>query len=501
MRAYPRRSFLKGMAGAAASSLLPRSYVQARDAAPPLNVVMIAIDDMNDWVGAFGNRAHTPNIDKLAQQGVAFNNAHCVVACCNPSRVALMTGLRPETTGQFNNYGNFRDRHDNADLLTLPQHFRTCGYEAVAAGKLFHLSRGTGEEPDPRSDPQSWNRQRVGLIGTAGHELYLNEDGFAKWHDGKFDGYLGKFPVWGPSPEPKEETGDWQSADYCARHLTQEHESPFFLACGIFRPHSPQLAPKEFFDLYPLEDIKLPEAPEHDFNDIPELAHENFTTRFFLEGIRDMGQWPQAVQGYLASMTFADACVGHLLDALEKGPHRDNTAVVLWTDHGWHLGTKNRWEKYSLWDDATCAPLIFRVPGITKPGGKCTRAVSLLDLYPTLAEICALSERPDLEGHSLVPLLRSPDATWDGAAVTTDYWTPSYSVKREQWNYIRYVDGSEELYDRSRDPNEFENLASWPEYASLKRQLTARIPTPKSHPKWRTHEAERAWEQSRGITQ
>lgn len=492
MNTLSRRDFLKGLAGAAALPLVGcQRLPQVERPGQPLNVVMIAIDDMNNWVGAMGGRAKTPNIDRLARQGVLFTNAHCVVACCNPSRTALWTGLRPETTGQFGNDGCFRNREGGQQIVTMAQHFRANGYETAAAGKLFHQPAGVGAQPHPVSDPQSWDRQHRGWIGTSGHDLYVNDNGMAKWHNGKFTGYLGQFCLWGPCPEKKEETGDWQSADYCAQYLGQAHDKPFFLSCGLFRPHSPQLAPQEFFDMYPLESIVLPEAPADDFNDIPQCAQSNFSSEFFLKGVRDMGQWKQAVQGYLASMSFADACVGHLLDALDKSQYRDNTVVVLWTDHGWHLGDKHRWEKYSLWKQVTNAPLIIKAPGVTRPGGVCRRAVSFLDLYPSLSEACGLPLRPELEGHSLLPLLRKPKAAWPHAAVTSDYYTQSYSVACEQWNYIRYEDGSEELYDHDADPMELKNLAADPRHGELKRKLAGFIPTPRSHPQWRTPAQER----------
>ncbi len=487
-----RRRFLQLAVGGAAVVSAGGCVSFGKSQRRPLNVLMIAIDDMNNWPSSFWGNAKTPNIDRLAAQGVKFTNAHCVVSACNPSRVALLAGMRPETTGQFGNDGNFRLRPGGDDIVTLPQHFRQHGYEAVAAGKLFHQQRGGNEEPDPVSDPQSWDRQYKGWIGTPGRERYLNKDGYGKWHDGKFKEYLGKYGVWGPIDESKEECGDWKAADFCARYLAEERDKPFFLACGIFRPHSPQLAPQEFFDMYPLDEIELPEAPDDDFDDIPKCAHENFTTDFFVNGVRAMGQWKKAVQAYLASMSFADACVGHLLNALENSEYRDNTAVLLWSDHGWHLGDKHRWEKYSLWSQATNAPTVIKIPGVTPRGEECGRAVSYLDFYPTLSEVCGLPLRDELEGHSLAPLLRDPSAVWPWAAVNTDHYNQDYSVTKDQWNYIRYESGEEELYDHSTDRLEFQNLASDPQYEDLKKGLAEFIPTPQSHPNWRTHDEERA---------
>lgn len=457
----------------------------------PMNVLMIAIDDMNNWVGCMEGKAKTPNIDRLAKAGLLFSNASCVVPACNPSRTALMTGLRPETTGQFGNEGNFRLRPGGDKIVTLPQHFRAHGYEAVAAGKIYHKERDENPEPNPISDPQSWNAQWVGAHGTKGHELYLNEEGFAKWHDGKFGSYLGKFGVWGPCPEPKEETGDWNAAGYIADYLKQKHDKPFFAALGIFRPHAPLLAPKEYFDMFPLDEIELPNVPDDDFADIPQIAHKNFSSNFFLKGVKEMGEWKKAVQAYLACMAFADDCVGRVLDALKNSPYADNTIVVLWTDHGWQLGHKHRWEKFSLWRQGTNAPLIFKVPGVTKPGGECIRAASFIDIYPTLSELCGLPIRPELEGQSIVPLLKNPSLKWDTPAVITDHYGPDYSVVLDQWNYILYRDGSEELYDHSKDKDEFTNLAENPEYAAVKARLKKWVPTKEKYPNWRKHGPER----------
>ncbi|WP_168442115.1 sulfatase [Pontiella desulfatans] len=456
-----------------------------------MNVLMIAIDDMNNWVGCMGGQATTPNIDRLAGQGRLFSNAYCVVPACNPSRVALLSGLRPETTGQFGNEGDFRQRPGGDGIVVLPQHFRNNGYEAVAAGKIFHKPRGGGNNPEPASDPKSWDAQYKGKTGTGGHANYLNEDGFAKWHGGKFTDYLGKFGVWGPCPEPKEKTGDWMAADYIADYLKQDHRKPFFAACGIFRPHEPLLAPKEYFDRFPLDEIELPNVPDDDFGDIPEVAHENFSTPFFLDGVRPMGQWKKAVQAYLACMAFADDCVGHVLQALEESDYADNTIVVLWTDHGWQLGHKHRWEKFSLWKQGSNAPLIFASPDMAFKGKASDASVSFLDIYPTLVELCGLSKRPELEGNSLVPLLKNPSKDWNHPAIVTDTQRADRSVVYKHWNYIRYYNGDEELYDHSKDPDEFTNLANHPEYGAVKARLAAMLPTKEQFPDWRNHEEER----------
>jgi arylsulfatase A-like enzyme len=467
-------------------TLLSLAIWSCRKESEPLNILMIAIDDMNNWVGVMENKAKTPHIDALARSGVLFSNAYCVVPACNPSRTALLSGKRPETTGQYTNAGNFRDKPGGKDIITLPQYFRQYGYEAVAAGKIFHAPRYGGEEPNPRSDPVSWNDQRIGNVGTPQADLYLDEDGRAAWLEGDWKqfvqngrflpsmGYITRMGRWGPIPQPKKECGDWQSAEFCADYLLQDHEKPFFLACGIFRPHSPQLVPQEYFDMYPPGSFKMPEVPEDDMDDIPEIARTNWSTPF-TKLVREKGQWELAVQGYLASMTFADDCIGHVLEALEKSAYRENTLVVLWTDHGWQLCHKDRWEKFTLWRQSTNAPLMFRYPGMKTTGQVCKEVVSFLDLYPTLLDLAGLPRKEDLEGETLRPWLEDPGRDKESPAIIT-YPGGNHSVVWKNWNYIHYEDGSEELYDHSTDVREYHNLAGREEHQALIDKLKEMLP-------------------------
>ncbi len=453
----------------------------------PLNILMIAIDDMNNWIGTMQHMAETPHIDDLAQSGILFDNAFCVVPSCNGSRVALMTGLRPETTGQYGNAGNFRDRPGGPDLLTMPQYFREHGYEAVAAGKIYHWARGNREEPAALSDPASWNWQRTGRIGTPGIELYQDEDERAAWLEGDWrryiddpDGrggmhYLTEKGVWGGISQPKEECGDWQTAEFCAQYLSEEHEKPFFLACGIFRPHMPLLAPQEYFDRYPLESLKLPEIPEDDMEDIPEIAKRNSSSDF-VDIMREKGEYRNAVRAYKACMAFADDCVAHVVNALENSQYADNTIVIFWTDHGWQLGHKNRWEKFTLWHQSTNSPLVIRYPGMENAGKVCSEEVSFLDLYPTLLDLAGLPGREILEGETLLPWLEDPALEKETPAIITN-GRNNHSVVWKNWNYIRYRDGSEELYNHDTDSREYRNLADLPEHRDLMDRLKAMAPS------------------------
>jgi len=449
-----------------------------------LNILMIAIDDMNNWPGAWEGKAFTPNIDRLAKEGTQFKNAHCVVPACNPSRVALLTGQRPETTGQYVNPGNFRDRDGGKDRITLPQFLMSKGYETIESGKVFHKQAGTGKTPDPHSDPVSWTYQHKTATGTPGHELFLDENKYAKWLKGEtefngieFGNYLRKFGVWGAIPQTKEECGDWQSSLYCADYLKQDHNTPFFLACGIFRPHSPQLAPQEYFDMYPLEEIEVPNLPINDMDDIPDFAKKNFASGFSQKVKSDTLQWKKAVQAYKACISFADDCVGNILDGLKNSKYADNTIVILWSDHGWQLGHKDRWEKFSLWNIATNAPMIIKLPN-QKRRGKVLDHVSFLDIYPTLVDLLGY-EKPDyLEGNSLSPLIKNPKAKWKYPAIVT-YVQGCNSILQDKWNYILYNTGDEELYNLELDPNEFTNLANKPEYKSIIEHLKTYVPTVK----------------------
>jgi arylsulfatase A-like enzyme len=450
---------------------------------PVKNVIFIAIDDMNNWIGANGGNAITPNIDALAQKGMLFTNAHCVVPACAPSRVSLMTGLRPETTGQYENPGNFRNLPGGKNLITIGQFLQTKGYETVAAGKIFHQPAGKNKNPNPLSDPESWSYQFPNNVGTSGHNLFLDENDQAKWLEGALKNernkegsvsYLSKFGVWGSIPQKKEQTADWENAEFAANYLQKSHEKPFFLACGIFRPHSPQLAPQEFFDLYPLNNIKVPELPLDDMDDIPNIAKTNFSSEF-TKLVKSKGELQRAVQAYLASMSFADACIGEILKSLENSKYRDNTVVVLWSDHGWQLGHKNRWEKFSLWHQASNAPFIISYPEQNSIGKKCEQAISYLDVFPTLCDLLGFNKPKVLEGTSLVAQLKNPLSKRKIPAVIT-YPKGNHAVAFENWRYIKYQDGSEELYDHLNDPHEFKNIIENKQNSKIVNNLKKYIP-------------------------
>jgi arylsulfatase A-like enzyme len=251
---------------------------------------------------------------------------------------------------------------------------------------------------------------------------------------------------------------------------------------GIFKPHNPWTAPKRFFDMHPMESLVMPIVPEDDLDDIPAIGKEYAANPVNFHELKAAGQWKPIVQSYLACISFMDYCLGRVLDALEKSPHRDNTIVCLVADHGFHMGEKEHFTKYALWEKTTHTLYMWRVPGMTKPGSICEGTVNLLDLYPTFNELCGLPAVPQkFDGKSIVPLLKNPQADWNRPSVTT-YLQNDHAVRDDRWRYIRYHDGSEELYDHSKDPNEWTNLAGIPEFTPIKAKLVKWIPTTNADP-------------------
>lgn len=466
-----RREFLGSTLGATAAA---PAFAQSSGKKP--NVLFLSVDDMNDWVGCLGGYpgCKTPNIDRLAKRGVLFRDAHCSSPICNPSRTALLTGQRPSTTGIYGNSEFWRPVLP--DVTTLPELFRANGYYAAGAGKVFHHTAGFNppdqwddfqiqEFDDPWYRRPSWYPWVDKIPNPEGHPFNgMAGDNFA----GEFD--------WGVLPERPEETyGDMAAVRYGQEFLGKTHDKPFFLAVGLWHPHIPLFAPQEYFDLYPSDAVRLPEVPGNDLDDLPEIAKKISAARLSEhERILREGKWKDAVQAYLACLSFADKMVGYVLDALEKGPNADDTIVVLWSDHGWHLGEKRHWHKSTLWQRATHVPMIWAGPGVEHTGVDRTQPVELIDMYPTLADMLGFDPPAGLDGVSLMPQLRNPEAPKRPAVCT--YQPNNHAVITPRWRYIRYRDATEELYDRVNDPNEWTNLADRPEHESLKRELAHYMP-------------------------
>jgi len=455
-----RREFLRGIGVGAVSMALPAWGAAVKPPSQQRNVLFIAVDDLNDWVGCLGGHpdVKTPNIDRLAGRGVLFTSAHCAAPACNPSRAALMTGIRPWTSGVYHNPNPWRRSPVLKDAVTLPQHFMAHGYTAVGSGKIYH-----GGFPDPASWQEYWPSQKQNKPPDPvpdGRPL----SGIPK--AAHFD--------WGPVDADKTEMGDWRVADWVIGQLKAEHDKPFFLACGMFRPHLPWYVPRQYFDMYPLDKIAMPTVKDDDLDDVPPIG-KKMSGGGDHANVLKYNQWRNAVQAYLASISFMDECIGRVVDALDKSAYADNTIVVFWSDHGWHLGEKLHWRKFALWEEATHNNLIFVVPGLTRPGGRCTRPVNLIDIYPTLADVCGLTPKKELEGVSLRPLLENPRTAWDRPSVTT-HGRGNHSARSERWRYIHYSDGTEELYDHDSDELEWANLAADAKYADVKRDLAKWLP-------------------------
>jgi arylsulfatase A-like enzyme len=438
------------------------------------NILFIALDDLNDWVGCLGGHPQTltPNLDRLARSGVLFTNAHCAAPQCNPSRSAIFTGVSPHVSGLYDNGQKMREVMPTTEII--PKTLSRQGYQTGGSGKMLHyfidatswdtyFPEATGENPFPRTFVPP---KRPVSLPVAGPWQYRETD-------------------WGAMPVGDAEYGgDSLVSEWVSEWLGRKHESPFFVACGIYRPHEPWFVPAPYFEPFPLDAIQLPPGYRaDDLDDLPPEGQRRGPNRYF-EHIQKQGQWKQAIQAYLASIHYADAMLGRVLQALEAGPNAKDTIVVLWSDHGWHLGEKEHWQKYTAWRVCTRVPLIVRVPpGVsslaegTTPA-ECDRPVSLVSLFPTLLDLAGLPPEAHHSGPSLVPLLKDPKgAEWPHVAVTFLGDVGSYGLSAQDWRLIHYANGDEELYHIADDPHEWRNLAGDPALAARRAELRLLAPT------------------------
>ncbi|MBK9138681.1 MAG: sulfatase [Verrucomicrobia bacterium] len=437
-------------------------------AAPRPNVLFIAIDDQNDWIGHLRGHplAQTPHLDRLAARGTTFLNAHCQSPLCNSSRASLMLSLRPTTTGIYGLEPWFRNLPEWRDRVSLPQYFAQHGYRTVATGKVYHQGTGgparaaaEGQPPAPLGREFQITAP-LGGVGTRPPKKLVGDTpmGNNPWMD------------WGVWPLDNDDTtkGDYQVASWIVEQIkATPRDQPFFIAAGFFLPHVPCYATQKWFDLYPDDDSVLPAVREDDRADTPRFSwylHWHLPEPR-LKWLKESGQWRNLVRSYLACTSFVDAQVGRLLRALDDAGLTDNTIVVVWGDHGWHLGEKGISGKNTLWERSTRVPLIIAGPGV-KPGQRCAQPAELLDLYPTLVELAGLPARNDLEGLSLVPQLRDAGTKRERPAITS-HNQGNHSIRSERWRYIRYADGTQELYDLENDPHEWNNLAGREEWADV----------------------------------
>ncbi len=431
------------------------------------NVLFIAIDDLNDWVEPLKGhpQVQTPNMTRLANMGTTLLNAHCQSPLCNPSRTSLMTGLRPSTTGVYSLSPWFRQIEEYQDLVSMPQYFSQHGYTTYTTGKIYHGGYGR------KDDDTEWDVIGPGAsVGARPEAKQVNTPAEHPLVD------------WGLFPHADEDKGDWKVAEWAIDQLNQQPDTPFFMSVGFFLPHVPCYATKKWFNLYPEGETALPPFRMDDRDDTPRYSwylHWKLPEPR-LKFLQEANEHENLVRSYLASISFVDHLVGKLLDALEENGYGENTVIVLWSDHGFHLGEKLITGKNTLWDRSTRVPMIFAGPGISQ-GATTQRPAELLDLYPTLLDLCGLPARENLEGHSLLPQLQDPEAPREHPAITT-HGPGNHGLRTEKWRYIRYADGSEELYDMENDPNEFENLADDANYAQIKQQLAQWLPKTSAEP-------------------
>lgn len=466
---------------------------------PRPNVLFIAVDDLNDWIGCMKGhpQAHTPNIDRLAQRGILFTNAHCAAPVCLASRTALLCGRMPDETGVFSNWGKTKGKPPAKDLQ-LPVHFSRAGYETLGTGKIYHEA----ESPlfdDYFSTEQRWSPftpdqaryteaelpskgsehpRHVIASGPGGHDWVLPLNGLPSERNA--DGREGESFDWGPVDVKDEEMGDTRITNWAMEKLGAPHARPFFLGVGYYRPHIPLFAPQRDFDVVPpAKDIVLPEVEAKDLDDLGEVARQ-FALDPITAGTHELvtkhNQWPEAVCAYLACVTYVDRQIGRLIEKLDASTFADNTWIILWSDHGWQLGDKQHWGKWTGWRQSTRMPLIVVPPRGEKTvrGRTCDDPVSLLDLYPTLIEVCRLPARADLAGQSLTPLLANPELK-TGRAVVTTFDPSNHALSTRDWRYLRYHDGAEELYDMRTDPREWHNLAKVPAHEATLTQLRQQL--------------------------
>lgn len=442
------------------SLILLGSFVGTTEAADKTrpNILFIVLDDQNAFAGRtdLAPEPVSPNLNRLAKAGTNFVNAQCAAPVCNPSRTAFLSGLRPSTTGI---YDNSQDSTPQGHILTrtisLPTYFQQQGYKTAGGGKIFGSSFGSLLKNRLWDESPERNNRENGKHDPAPPKEQINA--------------LGKHE-WGYAAVGRDKLEDWTHAGWAAAFLRKPQPKPFFLACGIVKPHTPWFVPKEYYDLFPPERIVIPDLAKDEAAGVPAGARER-TPKINAQLV---ARRKELVSAYLASSRYADDCVGRILDGLDQGLHRGNTIVVILGDNGYQFGEKNAWSKGRLWEGSANVPLVMAGPGIPQ-NQTSARPVSLVDLYPTLVELAGLPTKPGLDGVSLVPLLKNPTLSWERPALTTS-GCKNHALRSERWRYIRYEDGSEELYDHDRDPLERTNLASNPEFVAIKQDMQKWLP-------------------------
>lgn len=451
-------------------------------AASRQNVLFLMADDLNNLIGCYGDPlARTPNLDRLAARGVRFERAYCQFPLCGPSRNSMLTGLYPNSSGILANSQIFRQTIPSH--VSLPQAFRRAGYFAARLGKLYHYNVPNSVGTDGHDDPASW-------------ELEMNPAGVDRLEEMSqiftlVPGQYGATLSWYASPKADAQHTDGllaTDAEWVLERSAREKERPFFLAVGFFRPHTPYVSPKQYFGLHPESNMPVVQGVKEDQADVPPAA--------LMSRKKEQDQLSddlrrQCRQAYNASISFMDAQVGRVIAALDRLGLAENTIIVFTSDHGYHMGEHGLWQKMSLFEESARVPLLVVAPGVAKPGTVAKTPVGLIDLYPTLAELCGVKAPANLQGQSLVPMLK--DANAEGRGWTLSQVTRGrdasrqryfgYTLRTARWRYTEWNEGEQgrELYDHNADPKELTNLAEKSEHtatvAELSKQLRAAVKT------------------------
>ncbi|MBB02362.1 MAG: sulfatase [Planctomyces sp.] len=433
------------------------------ESAETMNVLFLVADDLNSWLledaDRYSGKVIAPNLQALAESGVNFRRAYTASPVCSPSRTAFFSGVSPWHSGHYHNALQVNQSEPLKDALSLAGLFKKAGYSTAGYGKITH---GWDQK-------EHWDEKQ-------GHKRDPAPPGAPLTPVGRGE------QDWGPIHLAEEDMNDTGNVDAAIQQLRKKHDKPFFIACGLFNPHMPWYVPQKYFDMFPLDEVTTPKLLANDLEDVPPLGVELTSGKSrFVDSVLEHGLHEEGVQAYLATTAYVDAQLGRVLAALDQSPHKNNTIVVFLTDHGFHLGEKNHWQKATLWEEATHCLLMFRAPGVTSPGGVSERFVSLQDIYPTLAELCDLELHAGVDGRSLVPLLKDPNAKWDSTAITclSDKKSPDQgyiTLRNEQGRYIRYGNGQEEFYDTSVDPREWTNQIGNSKYKSIINGMKNSIP-------------------------
>ena len=434
------------------------------------NVLFVAVDDMNNDLGCYGHPfVKSPNIDRLAARGVRFDRAYCQFPLCSPSRSSLLTGLRPDTTRVFDLHYHFRQ--GLPDIVTLPQLFGQQGYHVARVGKMYHYGNPGDIGTSGLDDPASWQE----IVNPAGRDKTALEPDIINYTPQR--GLGSSMSFLSDKQGTDVEHTDGKVATEAIRLMRENRDRPFFLGVGFYKPHCPWVTPANYFALYSMDRMALPPLAPDLADTVPEAALMSTRPWPYLGVTADQAR--ECKLAYYAAISFVDAQIGRVLDALDELKLRDKTIVVFWSDHGYHLGEHGLWFKQSCFEESTRVPMIIALPDGRSGGRGCERTVELVDLYPTLADLAGLPAPAGVQGYSLRPLLDAPDAAWTHPAFTQveRRGFPGHSVRTDRWRYTEWDDGAKgvELYDHAADPQELHNLAADPKFAATVAEMKALV--------------------------